>query len=96
MYFEHALNAGDRRWGITGASLRSPGVRDQMQPQEGLYTLVERDGTAERLQVIGAVRDVLVAPEAPGALVAALASADVHIVTLTVTGWRCNLSQRLR
>jgi fructuronate reductase len=84
-YFEHALNAGDMRWGIVAASLRSPGVRDQMTPQDCLYTLVERDGDAERLQVIGAVRDVLVAPEGPAALVAAMAAADTQIVTLTVT-----------
>lgn len=84
-YFEQALNAGDSRWAITAASLRSPGVRDQLQPQDGLYTLVECDGRDERLQVIGAVRDVLVAPEDPAALVAALARPETHIVTLTVT-----------
>ncbi len=84
-YFEHALNAGDLRWGIVAASLRSPGVRDQMKPQDCLYTLVERDGDAERVQMIGAVQDVLVAPEDPRALVAAMAGPDTHIVTLTVT-----------
>ena len=83
--FEQALAAGDLRWGITGVSLRSAGVRDQLAPQNGLYTLVVRDGDGERLQVIGAVMDVLVAPEDPAAVVAALASADTHIVTLTIT-----------
>lgn len=85
LVFERALAAGDRRWGITGASLRSPRARDQLAPQDGLYTIVERDGAAERLQVIGAIRRVLVAPEDPAALVAALAAPDTHIVTLTVT-----------
>ncbi|TCQ03889.1 MULTISPECIES: mannitol dehydrogenase family protein [Sphingomonas] len=83
--FEQALAAGDLRWGITGVSLRSAGVRDQLAPQDGLYTLVVRDGEGERLQVIGAVMDVLVAPEDPAAVVAALASAETHIVTLTIT-----------
>ncbi len=83
--FEQALAAGDLRWGITGVSLRSAGVRDQLAPQDGLYTLVVRDGEGERLQVIGAVMDVLVAPEDPAAVVAALVSADTHIVTLTIT-----------
>ena len=48
MYTEAALNAGDRRWGIVGASLRSPAVRDQLKPQDGLYTLAVRgaDGRA--------------------------------------------------
>ena len=83
--FEQALAAGDLRWGITGVSLRSAGVRDQLAPQDGLYTLVVRDGEGERLQVVGAIMDTLVAPEDPAAVVAALASAETHIVTLTIT-----------
>ena len=83
--FDDALASGDLRWGVLGASLRSPGVRDQLNPQDGLYTLVVRDGADEPLRVIGAGRGVLVGPEDPAGLVAAMAHADVHIVTLTVT-----------
>jgi fructuronate reductase len=83
--FDDALASGDLRWGVLGASLRSPGVRDQLNPQDGLYTLVVRDGADEHLRVIGAGRGVLVGPEDPAALVAAMADAEVHIVTLTVT-----------
>ncbi|WP_395944814.1 mannitol dehydrogenase family protein [Brevundimonas sp.] len=83
--FDDAIKAGDLRWGVLGASLRSPDVRDQLNPQDGLYTLVVRDGSDEHLRVIGAGRGVLVGPEDPAALVAAMADADVHIVTLTVT-----------
>lgn len=83
--FDDALASGDLRWGVLGASLRSPGVRDQLNSQDGLYTLVVRDGAEEHLRVIGAGRGVLVGPEDPAALVAAMADADVHIVTLTVT-----------
>jgi fructuronate reductase len=83
--FDKALASGDLRWAITGVSLRSPSVRDLLAPQDGLYTLAVRDGDAEAVQVVGAVRIVLVAPEEPGAVIAALASAEVHIVTLTIT-----------
>lgn len=83
--FDDALKSGDLRWGVLGASLRSPGVRDQLNPQDGLYTLVVRDGEREDLRVVGACRSVMVGPEDPAALVAAMADADVHIVTLTVT-----------
>lgn len=83
--FDDALASGDLRWGVLGASLRSPGVRDQLNPQDGLYTLVVRDGSEEHLRVIGAGRGVLVGPEDPAALVAAMTDADVQIVTLTVT-----------
>ncbi len=31
-----ALRAGDLRWGVTGASLRSPATRNALAPQDGL------------------------------------------------------------
>ncbi|WNO52384.1 mannitol dehydrogenase family protein [Stakelama saccharophila] len=83
--FDAALDAGDLRWGITGVSLRSASVHDQLAPQDGLYRLVVRDGDAEDIRVIGAVARVLVAPDDPAAVVDALADPDTHIVTLTVT-----------
>lgn len=83
--FDDALNAGDLRWGITAASLRSPAVRNQMVPQDGLYTMLVRDGGSEQARIIGAVQDVIVAPRAPQALIAAMAAPDIHIVTLTIT-----------
>ncbi|MBV9704758.1 MAG: mannitol dehydrogenase family protein [Methylobacteriaceae bacterium] len=85
VYTEAALAAGDRRWGILGASLRSADTRDALRPQEFLYTLAERDAAGERLQVIGALRDVMVAPEDPGRLLETMARASVKIVSLTVT-----------
>ncbi|WP_395650784.1 mannitol dehydrogenase family protein [Brevundimonas sp.] len=83
--FDDALASGDLRWGVLGVSLRSPSVAEQLNPQDGLYTLVVRDGAEERLRIIGAGRGVMVGPQDPAALVAAMADADVHIVTLTVT-----------
>ncbi|MFD1107327.1 mannitol dehydrogenase family protein [Sphingobium olei] len=85
VFFDDALNGGDLRWGIVAASLRSPAVRDQMEPQDGLYTMLVRDGAAEQARVIGAVQRVIVAPEEPQALIEAMASPDTHIVTLTIT-----------
>jgi fructuronate reductase len=84
-YTEAALAAGDRRWGMVGASLRSPAVRNQLKPQDGLYTLAVRGADGEKLQVIGALQDVLVAPEDPEALLHRLVDPAVKIVTLTVT-----------
>ncbi|SEN69248.1 fructuronate reductase [Sphingomonas gellani] len=83
--FEAALNNGDLRWGITAVSLRSAGVRDQMMPQDALYSVLVRDGTSQHVRVVGAVAEVLVAPENPAAVVAALAHPDTRIVTLTIT-----------
>jgi fructuronate reductase len=83
--FDRALAAGDMRWGVRGVSLRSPAVRDQLNPQDGLYSLVVRDGDHVGIRVVGAVHDVLVAPENPAAVVEAVADPETHLVTLTVT-----------
>ena len=45
----------DLGWSVTGASLRSPAVREAMAPQDCLYSLVVGD----EVRVIGAVREVL-------------------------------------
>ena len=84
-YTDSALAEGDRRWGILGASLRSPDTRDALAPQDGFYTVAVRDGAGERLRVIGSVTGLLVAPEDPEALLAVLAAPDARIVSLTVT-----------
>jgi fructuronate reductase len=84
-YTEAVLNKFGGNWGIIGSSLRSPAVRDQLVPQDCLYTLVERSGEGEKLQLIGAVLDTLVGPENPAALVAQMADTTIKIVSLTVT-----------
>ncbi len=84
-YTEAVLNQFGGDWGIIGSSLRSASVRDQLVPQDCLYTLVERSGEGEKPQVIGAVTDTLVGPENPAALVATIAQPTIKIVSLTVT-----------
>ena len=85
VYADGAIAAGDARWGIVGASLRAPDTREALVPQDGLYTVAIRDAEGETLRVIGALKDVLVAPENPARLVAAMADPAVRIVSLTVT-----------
>ncbi|HET9448231.1 MAG TPA: mannitol dehydrogenase family protein [Steroidobacteraceae bacterium] len=85
VYTDDAMAAGDRDWAISGVSLRSPDVRDALQPQDGLYSVAERDSAGERLRVIGSVREVLVGSDDAERIVATLASAHVHIATFTVT-----------
>ena len=62
----------DPRWGITGVSLHSPGVRDALQPQDGLYTLAVQDEVPS-IEVIGSLREVVVATDEPAAVVRRLA-----------------------
>ncbi len=85
VYTDHALAAGDLRWGILGASLRSPDTRDALNPQDGLYAVAVKGPKGTELRVVGAIKSVLVAPEDPEALIRAMAHPDVRIVSLTVT-----------
>ncbi|PVM86681.1 mannitol dehydrogenase family protein [Caulobacter endophyticus] len=82
-YFDQLL-ANDPRWGVCAVSLKSPGVRDALSPQDGLYTLAQLDHETS-FRVIGSILEVLVAPEDPEAVFARLAAPQTRIVTLTVT-----------
>lgn len=79
------LLAAEPEWGICAASLRRADTRDALRPQGWLYTVAARGAEAEALQVVGAVRDILVAPEDPQALLARMEDPKVRIVSLTVT-----------
>ena len=79
------MAAGARDWGITGVSLRGSQVRDQLQPQDCYYTVTQSGNSGHEIRLIGAIRQVLVSPENPLAVIEALAAADTHIVSLTVT-----------
>ncbi len=84
-YTEDAEALAPGGWGIIGVAMRSPAMRDALKPQDGLYTVVVRDGSSMTLRVLGAVRDVLSASEEPAAVVARLAAPQTRIVSLTVT-----------
>lgn len=84
-YTEAVLNQLGGDWGIIGCSLRSANVRDQLAPQDGLYTLVERSGDGEKLQLIGAVIKNLVGPENPAELINVMAQPAIKIISMTVT-----------
>jgi len=75
---------GAADWSIVGVSLRSPAVADQLNPQQGLYTVAERSAAGTALRVVGSVREVLVADQDPDAVIRALADEATRIVSLTV------------
>lgn len=85
VYTDTVVASGDLRWGIVGASLRSADTRDALAPQDGLYTVAARDGAGGQLRVIGSSAGLLVAPENPEALLAAMTRPEVRLVSLTVT-----------
>ena len=74
-------------WGIVGAGLLPADRRmhDALAPQNGLYTLVERSGTAETVSVIGSIARLVHAGDSSAALLAAIDQPSIRIVSLTVT-----------
>lgn len=79
-----ALLARDPRWGISAVSLKSPGVRDALLPQDGLYTVAVLD-EAVSYRVIGSLREVLVADEDRERVLARIAAPATRVITLTIT-----------
>lgn len=84
VYTEQLNNAGSTRWGIIGCSLRSSQVKHQLEPQDNLYTVLER-GNEVRAQIVGCVQQVLVGPDNPAAIIHSIADPKTRIVSLTVT-----------
>jgi fructuronate reductase len=74
----------DPRWGICEVSLHSTGVRDALAAQDCLYTIAILD-VQSSFRVIGSVKEVLVAPESPRAVLERMVNPATRIVTATIT-----------
>ncbi len=85
VYTDDVLSKSQGDWAICGVSLRQRSVQAQLDPQGGLYCVVERDGAGDACRIIGAVTETLFAPDDPAALVARMADPRIRIVSLTVT-----------
>ncbi len=85
VYFDERLAAGETDWAICGASLRSPDTRDALEPQDNLYSVAARGPDRDDIRLIGALRELIAAPDDPERLLAAMTRANVRIVSLTVT-----------
>ena len=84
VYYDNLLEHGETKWGITGISLRSAAMRDDLHPQDYLYTLAIL-GETTKFRCIGAVQDVRVAPEDPEAVIDLIAHPNTQIVSSTIT-----------
>lgn len=85
IFTQRALGVQPDSWGISGASLRSAAVRDALEPQDCLYTLLENDGLQERASVMGVIREALWVGRDGEVLLGRMAAPATRIVTITVT-----------
>jgi mannitol 2-dehydrogenase len=89
MYLDRLMCDGKALdWAICGVGVMpfDERIRDAMQPQDCLYTLVVKaaDGSLEP-RVIGSIREYLYAPDDPEAVIEKMADPQTRIVSLTVT-----------
>ncbi len=82
-YTEQALARGGD-WAISVVSLQSGALRDALAPQDGLYTLAVIEAESH-YEVIGAIKEVLVAERQFAEVRARLAAPATRFVTLTIT-----------
>ena len=96
MYHDRLMNDGKALdWGICGVGVL-PGdrrMKEVMEAQDGLYTLVERPpDDEETARVIGSITGYLLAPDDPEAVIERIAAETTRIVSLTVTEGGYNVS----
>ncbi len=85
VYTDDALAAAGGDWRITGVSLRGTEIADALNPQNGLYTLIEQDSEGTRGRVVASIDRVIAASRDRHSALEALLLPETRIVTLTVT-----------
>ena len=80
-----ALAASGGDWRILGVSLRSSRPAEDLTPQNGLYTLIERGGNGASARIVGAFSGAICSAGDPSEALDAMADASCRIVSLTVT-----------
>jgi fructuronate reductase len=85
VYTDEVLARQGGDWRTTEISLRSTTIVDDLAAQDGLYTVLVRDGQATRARVIGSIAAAIAASRNPQAAMAVLASPQTRVVTVTVT-----------
>jgi len=86
-YVNELCEAGNQDWAIVGCGVM-PGdtaMRDALQSQDMLYTLVSRGADATDSQIIGSIVDYVLAVPDPATAIAQITDTQTQIVSLTIT-----------
>lgn len=85
-YTAVANKSGDSDvWTITGVSLRTPGVRDALAPQDFDYSLIIKDSENSSYERISVHDNILLGTEEQQAILDTIADPDTHVITVTVS-----------
>ena len=85
VYTDDALADAGGDWRIIGVSLRSPKAAEELNPQNCLYTVIERGGEHTTSRVIGSIADVIAGQGNTQRILETLSNPAIHIVSITVT-----------
>lgn len=86
-YVNEFAAAGHQDWSIVGVGILPGDARmaDALNPQDGLYTLIERGEATTSVEVIGSITEYLHLHEQPQLLIDRIADPQTQIVSLTIT-----------
>ncbi|MBZ9681754.1 MULTISPECIES: mannitol dehydrogenase family protein [unclassified Mesorhizobium] len=84
-YTDDLLSRRFGRWGIVGINIRPPALAETLGRQDGLYTRLIRDNDHVEARVIGSIVKVVDSQDSAAPALAVLVSADIELVTMTVT-----------
>jgi mannitol 2-dehydrogenase len=88
LFHDRLLRRGHTDWGICGVGLLDAdrAMRDALQAQDGLYTLVAKHaGGGDEGRVVGSLVEYRFAPDDPDAVIERMADPAIRIVSLTIT-----------
>jgi mannitol 2-dehydrogenase len=94
--YVHELAEAGSDWGIRGIGLLQGDLRmrEALEPQDYLYTLIEHGNDEPQPQVVGSIVDFVVAVDDAGAFAAQVADPGVEILSLTITESGYSLERR--
>ncbi|EEU36835.1 uncharacterized protein NECHADRAFT_61535 [Fusarium vanettenii 77-13-4] len=88
VYINHLIQKHNQNeWGICGVGLRpnDSAMRDVLESQDHLYTVIERSAKGSEAKVVGSINNFIFAPDNRQAVIDKMAHPDTHIVSLTIT-----------
>src|SRR5579875_16492 len=85
VFTEEAIAAAGGDWGICGVSPRGSHAARALAAQDGLYTVLQRDGDTTTARVVGAVIETRCGMTEREHILARVASSRTQVLTMTVT-----------
>ncbi|MFK0690875.1 mannitol dehydrogenase family protein [Mesorhizobium sp. IMUNJ 23033] len=84
-YTDDLLSRHFDRWGVVGINIRPPHLSETLGRQGGLYTRLIRQDNHVEARIIGSIIRVVDSQDSAAPALEVLASADIEMVTMTVT-----------